>query len=115
MIRITLALIILCASTPAARAGGWRHRRVTVGGVFGPAMTGVPAWAAEAMRASPGPLRVPPGGRRPWAYALSHVNTPAARMALYYQTGGGAGPTAGYTNGPPSYFVPYTTRGYPYP
>jgi hypothetical protein len=108
-----LALMVLGLMPTAGLAGGWRHGRVVVGGANGPAMTGVPVWAAERMRNLPGPFYVPQAGRRPWAYALSQGdNTPSARMARAAQLGGGVGPTPGASNGPSfGYMMPYAGWG----
>jgi hypothetical protein len=107
-------MILVFLAPTAASAGGWRHGRVVVGGALGPAMTGVPVWAAERMRSLPGPFYVPQSGRRPWAYALSQGdNTPSARMARYYQLGGGVGPMPGMSNGPsPGYIISNGGWGY---
>lgn len=104
-----LALVILGLAPTAALAGGWRHGRVVVDGANGPAMTGVPVWAAERMQSLPGPLPVSQTGRRPWAYTLSQAdNTPSGRMARAYQLGLGVGPIPGASNGPSlDYIVPY--------
>ena len=83
--------------------------REVVGGQNGPAMTNVPHWAAERMRKTTGPLMVPQTGRRPWAYALSHVNTQSAHMARYYQLGGGVGPVPDASNGFSGPFGPFST------
>ena len=39
-------------------------------------------------------------GRRPWAYSLAQSNTPSAKMARYFQLGGGVGPVPGVSNEP---------------
>jgi hypothetical protein len=76
--------VLLLLSISTVEAKGWRKHRVAVGGNAGPALTGVPLWAAEAMRGADRPLPVRSSGRRPWAYALSHVNTPTTGLARYY-------------------------------
>jgi hypothetical protein len=78
------ASLILAVAAGSAQARGWRKGRVVVGGNRGPALTNVPPWAAEAMRNADRPLPVRSSGRRPWAYALSHVNTPTTALARYY-------------------------------
>lgn len=107
-----LALVLTGLSAPAD--AGWRQRRVNVGRPGGPVLTNVPRWAAERLRQNPGPIVANGAGRRPWISALNNMDTPAARMANYYENGGGAGTTPGYTNGP-HYFVPYATWNYPIP
>lgn len=112
--RLALAAAIVAGMMVSGSEGGWRQRRVTVGRPGGLAMTNVPAWAAERMSRTPGPVLVPRNSRRPWVSALANADTPAARMARYYELGGGAGPVPGYTNEPFNY-VPYSTFDYPNP
>ncbi len=92
---LACALMVLSASPSEAK--WWRKHRVSVGGNAGPALAGVPTWAAEAMRGADRPLPVRSSGRRPWAYALSHVNTPTTGLARGYA----------YTLTNPYSFVPY--------
>ena len=86
---VALAFLTLAASSGFA---GWPHHEKRESQV-------PPRWALPGL-ASPAALTPPSYGRRPWAYALAQSNTPSAKMARFFQLGGGVGPTPGVSNEP---------------